>query len=191
MSQRTTAAELTRAGIAFRRKDYVTAAEIYGQLAGEGHVESIVMMGWLQLNGFGITRDETKAVDSFQRAVSLGSATGQFYYARYLTKVAKHAEAFPLYRSASAMGHLPSTFWVGYSSARGHGVDQNLPQAYRFLLIAASRGHMHALREVAVLDIRGCRGLWWRLLAPLTFAIAVIGAFVIGVVTPESDALRA
>ena len=191
MSQRTTAAELTRAGIAFRRKDYVTAAEIYGRRAGEGHVESIVMVGWLQLNGLGIARDETKAVDSFQRAASLGSAVGQFYYARYLTKVAMHAEAFPLYRSASAMGHLPATFWVGYSAARGQGVDQNLPQAYRFLLTAASRGHMHALREVAVLDIRGHRGLWWRLLAPLTFAIAVIGAFVIGVVTPESDALRA
>lgn len=191
MSQRPTAVELERAAVAFRRRDYATAAEVYGRLASDGHVESIVMVGWLQMNGLGITRDETKAVDSFQRAARLGSALGQFYYARYLTKTGRHAEALPLYRSASAMGHLPSTFWLGYAAARGQGVDQNLPQAYRSLLIAARRGHMHALREIAVLDFHGHRGLGWQLLAPLEFTIAVIGALVLGFVAPESDVLRA
>lgn len=194
MSQSDTPAtpiELESASLAFRRKDYITAAEIYGRLADKDHVESIVMLGWLQLNGFGLARDEAKAIDSFRRAARLGSSAGQFYYARYLTKVAKHVEAFPLYRSASATGHLPSTFWVGYSAARGLGIEKNVPQAYQFLLLAASRGHLQALREISVLDIHGNRGFWWRFLAPLTFTVAVIGAFVVGIAKPESDVLRA
>ena len=183
--------KLERAAIAFRHKDYVTAAEVYGQLASDGHTESMVMLGWLQLNGLGVTRDEAKAIESFQRAAGLGSAIGNFYYGRYLTRIAKHAEAFPHYRVAAGMGHMPSTFWVGYMAARGHGIKQDLPLAYRFLILAAKRGHMHALREVAVLDIRGHRGFVWRLLAPAEFTVAVIGAFVVGLFAAESDLLRA
>jgi uncharacterized protein len=149
------------------------------------------MLGWLQSRGLGIEQDEAKAAESFEQASQLGSAVGTFYTARHLSKFEKHSEAFALYRKASQMGHLPSVFWVGYCAAKGQGTERNYDSAYRYLETAALRGHVYAVRELALLDIRGLRGLSWRLLAPLEFVVGLLGAVLLSIFAPDSDRIRA
>jgi len=143
------------------------------------------------LNGLGIRQDEAQAMKWFERAAALGSVQGQFYYGRYLTRIGRHDEACKLYRSAAKAGHLPSIFWAGYVLARGQGVAQNLKEAYWYLLQAAKRGHVHALREIALLDMGGHRGPFWRLPGLVEFVVAVAAAFVLALINRESDLLRA
>lgn len=185
------AEELRRASEAYRHKRYDVAYRIYRMLAEQGHAESQMFVGWMHLSGLGVASDEAQAAEWFEKAAALGSIEGQFYYARYLTKIGRDKEAYPLYRRAAESGHLPSIFWVGYSFARGQGVDLNIDSGYRYLLRAARRGHVHALREVAVLDIKGYRGLTWQLVAPVEFCLAVASAYVLALVNSKSDLVRA
>lgn len=191
MASPSLAEELSQAGEAYRDKRYGVAYGIYRKLAEQGHAESQMFVGWMHLSGLGVVSEEAEAAQWFERAAALGSTQGQFYYARYLTKIGRHSEALPFYRRSAESGHLPSIFWVGYASARGQGVSLNINDGYRFLLRAAKKGHVHALREVAVLDLKGCRGLTWQLVAPVEFFIAVVNAFVLAHLCRESDLLRA
>jgi uncharacterized protein len=150
-----------------------------------------MFVGWMFLNGLGIRQDEAQAMQWFERAAALGSVQGQFYYGRYLTRIGRLDEACTLYRSAAKAGHLPSIFWVGYALARGQGVDRDVKEAYWYLLQAAKRGHVHALREIALLDMGGNRGPFWRLPGLVEFIVAIAAAFVLALINRESDLLRA
>ncbi len=149
------------------------------------------MLGWLRLHGLGMEQDEVRAAELFRQAAQLGSAVGAFYVARHLSKLGRYSAALPYYQRASDMGHLPSTFWVGYCAAKGQGADRDVNRAYQYLKVAALHGHVFAIRELALLDIRGCRGLGWRLLAPCELAIGLLGAVLLAMLVPESDRTRA
>jgi uncharacterized protein len=182
---------LIRAEAAFRAKNYPEAFNEYARLAEAGHVESQVMTGWMLLQGYGIRRDETAAENWFAKAASLGSPTGNFYHARYLSRLGRHEEALRHYRASSRANYLPAVFWLGYSASRGFGMSVDIELAYQHLWRAARKGHMHALREAAMLDMKGYRGTWARPLGMLEFAAAVIGGFIVAAVNRDSDLLRA
>lgn len=183
--------DLAAAESAYRKHDYALAFNLYLRLAEEGQVESQLMVAWLLLKGLGVVQDEEGSARWFERAAALGSPQGGFYYARYLTRLGRYQEARSHYASAAQTGHLPSMFWLGYASAQGKGAELNLVEGYRYLKQAARGGHVHALREIAILDLQGHRGFLWRLIGAIEFCAAVMGAFVLTFVDPESDRLRA
>lgn len=55
---------------------------------------------------------------------------------------------------------------------------------------ATYRGHMFALREIAVQDWRGGRGFAWRFAAPVEFGAAVIAGMIVSLFDRDSDRLR-
>lgn len=185
------AADLSRAEKAYRSNDYVVAFDIYRRLGEAGHVDSQLMVAWMLLKGLGVAQDEEAAATWYARSAALGSPQGGFYYGRYLTRLGRQKEARSHYLASAQTGFLPSIFWMGYSAARGQGTAVNLDEAYRYLLQAAKQGHLHAVREIGVLDMRGCRGVFWRLIGVVEFIAAVVGAFLLALVVRDSVLLRA
>lgn len=184
-------ARLKAAESAYRSGRHSVAYDLYSELGRQGHPESQVMAAWMTLNGLGVAQDADAAMRWFEQAAALGSPTGCFYLARYLTRLGRHADAHPCYATAARAGHLPSIFWLGYSASRGKGTPVDLAEAYRHLTIAASKGHVHAMRELGLLDMRGGRGVMARLLGVAEFTAAVVGAIVLTFVNRESDRLQA
>lgn len=182
---------VARALAAYRAKRYQEAFDTYLQLANDGHVGSQVMVGWMLLQGLGVSADEQAASNWFSRAAALGSPQGSFYYGRYLTRTGRSAEARTYYRVGATAGYLPSMFWMGYSAARGVGTELNIDEALQYLSRAAKRGHLHALREIGVLDMKGARGPLLRAVGVCEFIAAVGAAFVLALIDRESDLLRA
>lgn len=185
------AEDLSRAEKAYRSRDYVVAFDIYHRLGEAGHVDSQLMVAWMLLKGLGVAQDEEAAATWYARSAALGSPQGGFYYGRYLTRLGRQIEARSHYLASAQTGFLPSIFWMGYSAARGQGTAVNLDEAYRYLLQAAKQGHLHAVREIGVLDMRGCRGVFWRLIGVVEFIAAVVGAFLLALVVRDSVLLRA
>jgi uncharacterized protein len=143
------------------------------------------------VSGLGVARDEDAAATWYSRSAALGSPQGSFYFGRYLTKLGRYEEARAHYGASAKTGFLPSIFWMGYSSARGQGTTVNFDEAYRYLIEAAKHDHLHAIREIGVLDMRGCRGLLWRSIGVVKFAVAVLGAFLLALVARDSVLLHA
>lgn len=185
------AEELCRADGAYRSRDYAVAFEIYLRLGEAGHVESQLMVAWMLLNGLGVAQDEAAAANWYAQSAALGSPQGGFYFGRYLTKRGRQQEARSHYLASAQAGFLPAIFWMGYTAARGQGTAVSIDEAYLYLLKAARQGHMHALREVGVLDMQGSRGALWRVIGVIEFIAAVFGAFLLGLVVRDSVLLRA
>lgn len=169
----------------------MVAFEIYHRLGEAGHIDSQLMVAWMLLNGLGVAKDEMAAATWYARSAALGSPQGGFYYGRYLMRLGRQKEARSYYFASAQTGFLPSIFWIGYSAARGLGTAVNLDEAYRYLLQAAKRGHLHAVREIGVLDMRGCRGVLFRLIGVAELVAAVVGAFLLALVARDSVLLCA
>lgn len=165
--------ELKEAENCFNSGAYKEAYQRYLVLAEEGHSDSQVFVGWMTLNGLGVESSPERASHWFQRSASLGSARGAFYYGRFLTSQGMHEDALGWYRVAAKKNDTPATFRLGYSLVRGKGAPVNLDEGYRCLIFAAKNGHVFALREIAIRDIKGGRGLPGRLagLFSLLFSI--------------------
>lgn len=183
--------EMDAARAAFRDKQFELALGRYRILAERSQPECQVFLAWMLTEGIGCQKNEREAALFYERAAALGNPVGCFYFGRWLTRIGRHEQALSLYRRAADAGYLPAIVRVGYSLMRGKGATVNLRQGYEFLVAAARRGHVFALRELAVQDWRGGRGLMWRSAAPIEFLVALIGGIAISIVDKDSDRLRA
>lgn len=166
------------------------AFDLYKQLADDGHVESQIFTAWMLSQGVGCKKNDVDAAHYYERAAALGNPVGSFYFGRWLTKTGDHARAFDFYSQGARSQHLPSIFRVGYSLARGKGVNPDLQQAYPMLITAAVRGHAYALREMALQDLRGGRGLLWMPIGICEFVLALCWGVVVSMYNKDSDLLR-
>lgn len=175
---------------AFKEGQINLAFDLYLRLADEGHAGSQVFTAWMLTQGIGCTKDEAKAATYYERAAVLGNPVGCFYFGRWLTKLGEHARAYGFYSQGAQSGNLPSTFRVGYSLARGKGVNADLQRAYEMLKAAAMHGHAYALREMAVQDLRGGRGLLWMPIGFFEFVLALCWGVAVSMFNKDSDLLR-
>lgn len=183
--------DLKDAESCYSRGDYRGAYDRYLSLAEAGHTDSQVFVGWMLLNGVGIERTPEGASYWFQRAASLGSARGAFYYGRFLTSQGSHEDALEWYRVAARKNDLPGLFRVGYSLARGKGAAVNLEEAYKYLIAAAKRGHVFALREVSIQNLKGGRGMFGRMIGPFLFLYSITLGFFLALKDRFSERLLA
>jgi TPR repeat protein len=63
---------------AFRRGDYVRAANVLGPLALRGHARAQAMLGYLYANGLGTPQSYFAAVDLYSNAAERGNPTAQY-----------------------------------------------------------------------------------------------------------------
>ncbi len=166
------------------------AFELYEQLANGGHAESQVFVAWMLGLGLGCARSEERAATYYERAAALGNPVGCFYFGRWLTKTGDHEKAYEFYVLGANRDHIPSKFRVGLSLAKGKGIAVDLRRAYAVLSDAAINGHVYALREVAMQDLRGGRGLLWMPIGILEFLAAICWGFAVSIVNRDSDLLR-
>lgn len=174
---------LRKASGAYAAGRFADAFSLYKELAQGGHGESQVFVGWMLLNGIGVTANSAEAADWFERSARLGSPQGTFYWARYLTSQGRHRDAFAWYQKAAALNYLPGIFWAGYCFAKGKGVSPNICMAYKYLAQATEQGHLFAQRELAVLDVKGHRGFLYR----ITGTVSFIGAVLRSIFVSKSD----
>jgi TPR repeat protein len=102
--------------------------------------------------------DLVTAAESLRRAADAGHAPSQVLLANILDQAEYDAEALAWYRKAAAQGNADGEFGVGAMYLSGEGVARDLAEAYRWLLLAAERGHELATIAIANSYLRAARG---------------------------------
>jgi uncharacterized protein len=144
-------------------RDYVKAAEMYRRAADAGHAKAQASLGWMYLQGWGVSRDDTEAVkwfnkaaDPIRKAAEQGEAEAQGYLgAMYLNGrgVPKdEAEAVKWIRKSADQGHAQAQYNLGLMYTVGRGVPKDAAEAAKWYRAAAQQGHTEAQR---VLQMRG------------------------------------
>lgn len=182
--------EFKEASELYKKGKYKEAYEKYLTLASEGNSESQVFLGWMISNGIGVKKDINAGGGWFKRAALMGSSLGAFYYGLFLTINGEDKDAFSWYLKAAKRGDTPGIFRMGYSYIYGKGVPVDTNKGYKYLLSASAKGHLFARREIAVLDMKGNRGLIYRIKGLVQFVNTILLAFIIYHYDAHSDRLR-
>lgn len=136
--------------------DYAKALRYSRIAADRGDAKAIHNVGYLYLNGHGVSRDYDEAVKWFRKAAEMGSVAGQcnlgyMYYKGYgVTQ--NYSEAFKWFKKGADRGDSYSMFWVGLCHEEGHGTPKNLSEALRWYKKAAELGDEKARDKVMKLS---------------------------------------
>ena len=134
------------------------AFELYVQLASDGDPNCQVFVGWMLVEGIGVTSNPPEGFEWFKRAANMGSARGAYACANYLLVQKRDAEAIPYLRRAANAAFGPATLWLGICHFTGRGVAKNSQKGISLMEEAAQQGNWIAKRKLATLKIRGHYG---------------------------------
>jgi TPR repeat protein len=123
-------------------KDVAGAAQLYEQAARQGHVPSMLRLGYLRQSGEGVPQDQLGAFALFSEAAKARDADGEFFLAM------SHAEGVGTRKDAvtarqmllqpAAAGHQSSQYALGIMLEFGEGGPKREAAARRWLDKAAA-----------------------------------------------------
>ncbi|KAI9206266.1 uncharacterized protein BJ171DRAFT_27655 [Polychytrium aggregatum] len=114
-------------------QDWKKAANIFEQLANEGHSDSQNWIGECYLCGWGVSEDYKKAFEWYSKSADQGNSYGQFmvgfcYFDGYgVTQ--DYAKAVEWYCKSAEQGNRYGQHWLGFCYKNGHGVPEDIDTA--------------------------------------------------------------
>ena len=136
--------------------DKVMAAKYY-DLASKHDPESAYNLGIMYLQGIGVSKNETKAMEMFFRAGD--HELSQFTLGVMLAKGQGRPVNLPLsarlFQKASDKGNVQATFNLGLAYLEGHGVPKDLHMAACLNMRAASKGLPDAQFQLGLCSLAG------------------------------------
>lgn len=103
--------------------------------------------------------DVVAAMPLLRRAADAGHAAAQAATAQLLEQADWGEEAIAYFRKSAAQGNADGQFGLGTMLAAGRGTKQNLPEAYKWIVLAARQGHNLSINELALAYINGGLGI--------------------------------
>eukprot|EP01097_Dermamoeba_algensis_P011732 TRINITY_DN9214_c0_g1_i1.p1 TRINITY_DN9214_c0_g1~~TRINITY_DN9214_c0_g1_i1.p1 ORF type:complete len:326 (-),score=69.45 TRINITY_DN9214_c0_g1_i1:65-1042(-) len=142
------------------KQNYKLAIQVFNFCLKNGMAAPLVDLGVMNKNGEGFPKNKEKALEFFQAAVKaeisegfrrLGEAyeTGDLGVEKNLEK------AFELYVEAAKRGNAWGLYHVGRCYMLGLGTELNYSKSGLYLQLAASKGHLPSLYEVACMFLEG------------------------------------
>ncbi len=136
------AASLGKGSIAFDKKDYKTAFNELSPLAKEGDLDAMNMVGQMYENGWGVAKDETKALTLYNRGASRGHLASVNSLRKLKDKEYK-AELKKVQPSAEA-GNAASQNRLGVMAEFGYGMPRDSDLAFSWYQKSADQGYLAA-----------------------------------------------
>jgi len=144
---------------AYQRGYYLEAFKEATRRAGDGDPVSMTLLGDLYSNGYGVPKDEKKALAWFSLAADRNDK--QAIFALAMAKFAGRGtardlpEATALLDRAAKLGHVAAAYNLALLYLEGQQVQQNLPRAAELLRVAADAGSPEAQYALATLYKEG------------------------------------
>jgi len=142
-----------------REEMYEGAYCIFLELASEGNVAGMRMMGWMCFSGIGTTKDAIEGIRWAKLASEAGDQKAQFALGRFLEKSESFSSSMEWYEKSFAQGYLPSNYRMSCLILRGKGVGKDQEKALKMLKYGAERGHLWSKRDYYRLEKMNKKGL--------------------------------
>ena len=142
-------------------QDYKEAVRWFTAAADQNLVPPLLALAELSLQppSSTVTADVKKAMQYYQKAASLGSATAEVtlgtIFSKGLPGKVDYAQAIDWYKKAADHGDPDGEFALGVSYALGHGAAVDYAQARRWLTAAANQGQAEAQYDLAIICEQG------------------------------------
>ena len=143
----------------FSQRRYVEAFAAYQELARAGDPHCQLFLGWMYHQGLGVSKDDAKASEWFERAAILGSKEGEFYCGRTALSSGRYDRAMEWFQKSAKKEYSPALLWLGLMHLRGLGVTPDTYRGLSYLRRSADAGNFLALRELGLLMTRGKLGI--------------------------------
>ncbi|HEX3431663.1 MAG TPA: TetR family transcriptional regulator [Rhizomicrobium sp.] len=128
-------------------------------LAAAGDPSAELLVGLEYLDGKGLAKNETAAVDWLSRSAAKGQPVAQYdlgaLYADGRGVQADAVQAFQWFGAAALRGNRRAMHFLAIAYAEGVGTAKNLPEAARWFERAAALGAVNSQFNLAVLYERG------------------------------------
>lgn len=102
--------------------------------------------------------DFTTSMALWLKSAEAGYAPAQVWLGDILDKAEEDEDAVKWYRKAAEQGDSAGEFGLGVMYAKGEGVAQDVPQAFRYILKAAEKNYPPAMQAVAMAFRNGGMG---------------------------------
>ena len=144
----------------FYQLDPKAGYQQYKELAEQGHIDSMVALGVLLLEGMGIPPNEEEGIRWLKRAVELGSIQGYYELGTVLYcgidgVLDEDPEgAFVLFEKAAKASHTAALYMMADCLVEGEGTEKDIAKAVPLFYQAAERGHRYARQRIRELLAR-------------------------------------
>jgi uncharacterized protein len=138
-------AELKDGALAYSRGDFATAARELRPLADEGHVMAQYLLGATLLNGKPALFDLAGAEAWLKKSADQGGVAAMRDLGRlnwFAKSPSDPAQAAQWLRQGAERGDAESQHLLGLLYLDGKGVERQAAEAYKWLVLAAERGHV-------------------------------------------------
>ena len=136
---------------AAERGDFATALREWEPLAEQGHPRAQTDLGYMYASGFGVPKDDARAVQLYRLAAEQAKPQAQFnlgYMYMFGRGVERdYAEGLRWYQRAARQGFLSAQFNLGVRYYTGEGTERDLGEAYFWFALAEQGGHARAQRS--------------------------------------------
>lgn len=128
------------------------------ELAEEGDIQAVYMLGYYNYYGRGVEQDYAQAEKWYRKAGEQGHlgaqiSIGEMYEGGHGVP-RDYAEALKWFRRAAERGNDSAQFWLGRMHLKGNGVPQDDVEAYAWLTLAASKGNVMADFDLVIAENR-------------------------------------
>lgn len=120
--------------------NYPEALSWFEKSAAQGFRGAELKLGQMYEQGRGVARNPAEAVKWYLKAAKQGDAQAQYNLAQLYTQAGNHKEAVYWLSQAANLGSNPAQFDLAMHYESGSAVKKSLPEAYKYLVLAASDG---------------------------------------------------
>ena len=120
--------------------NFPEALSWFEKSAAQGFRGAELKLGQMYDQGRGVARNPGEAVKWYLKAAKQGDAQAQYNLAQLYTQAGNHKEAIYWLSQAANLGSNPAQFDLAMHYEAGTAVKKSLPEAYKYLVLAASDG---------------------------------------------------
>ena len=105
--------------------DIANSIKWYEIAANSDNALAIHQLGVYYMNGVGVIKSESKAIELVKKSAALGYPTSLYYLAGYYRNIGNHKKAFELYKAASDKNHIDAIYDLMICYKNGIGCEKS------------------------------------------------------------------